>query len=169
MRALKERINWRWPRGWKAWGIILILFVVGFDITTTPEATHKYSHRKSVTPTGLVASRPTPIQGSQFTGRCYAGRRHQRQLSLTAAGLFFGDDEYRGGGFVLPWCSHTKAARPFRKWAWLAGGIIFALKHIYAWWLVLGDATVLGIAGAYFFGPRQLASNHAHALYPRRL
>jgi hypothetical protein len=24
--SLKERINWHWPRGWKAWGLILILF-----------------------------------------------------------------------------------------------------------------------------------------------
>jgi hypothetical protein len=22
LRALKERTNWRWPRGWKQWGII---------------------------------------------------------------------------------------------------------------------------------------------------
>ena len=33
LRALKERINWRWPRGWKNWGLILILFVVGFGIS----------------------------------------------------------------------------------------------------------------------------------------
>jgi hypothetical protein len=27
LRALKERIHWRWPRGWKTWGFILVLFV----------------------------------------------------------------------------------------------------------------------------------------------
>ena len=32
LRALKERIHWRWPRGWKAWGIVLLLFVVGFGL-----------------------------------------------------------------------------------------------------------------------------------------
>lgn len=33
MHALKERINWRWPRGWKRWVGLLILFVAGFGIS----------------------------------------------------------------------------------------------------------------------------------------
>ena len=33
LRSLKERIHWHWPRGWKAWVIILLLFVAGFGIS----------------------------------------------------------------------------------------------------------------------------------------
>ena len=32
-RTLKERIHWHWPRGWKTWGIILIVFVLGVSLT----------------------------------------------------------------------------------------------------------------------------------------
>jgi len=58
-----------------------------------------------------------------------------------------GEDLYYRGALI------PKMHGIFGKWAWLAGGIIFALKHIYIWWAVIGDALTLGVFGAFFFGP----------------
>jgi membrane protease YdiL (CAAX protease family) len=57
-----------------------------------------------------------------------------------------GEDTYYRG-MLIP-----KLHGLFGRWAWLAGGVLFALKHFYVWWRIQ-EALPLGLAGAFMFGP----------------
>jgi len=152
LRALKERINWRWPRGWKNWGIILILFVVGFGISQLlqPMSTAIASvlpppdwFPASQHPFKEVNSLEDALPGVVFKGN------YLFLLLVLFSGTMniVGEDLYYRGALI------PKLHGLFGKWAWLAGGIIWPLKHIYVWWRFIGDAGALGIVGAYTFGP----------------
>ena len=58
-----------------------------------------------------------------------------------------GEDLYYRGTLI------PKLHGLFGKWAWLAGGIIFAVKHCYVWWELASEPGVIGLVGAYIFGP----------------
>jgi membrane protease YdiL (CAAX protease family) len=58
-----------------------------------------------------------------------------------------GEDLYYRGAMI------PKLHGLFGKWAWLAGAVIWPVKHLYVWWNVLGNTVILGLAGAYIFGP----------------
>jgi hypothetical protein len=61
--------------------------------------------------------------------------------------LLWDEDLYYRGALI------PKLHGLFGKWAWLAGGIIWLLKHVYVWWRFIPDAGSLGLVGAYTFGP----------------
>ena len=160
LRALKERINWRWPRGWKAWGIILILFVVGFGITTILQQLTTPAIAKVLPPPDWWPAGQHPFKEVNSLADAMPGVVIKGNYLLLLLVVFsgtmniVGEDLYYRGALI------PKLHGLFGKWSWLAGGIIFALKHIYAWWLVLGDATALGIAGAFIFGPMGSLRSH---------
>jgi hypothetical protein len=153
LSALKERIHWRWPRGWKKWGIILILFVVGFGITTLLQQLTIPAIAKVLPPPDWWPADQHPFKEvnsleDALPGVVFKGNYLFLLLVLFSGTMnIVGEDLYYRGALI------PKLHGLFGRWAWLAGGIIFALKHIYAWWLVLGDAMALGIVGAYFVGP----------------
>jgi membrane protease YdiL (CAAX protease family) len=57
-----------------------------------------------------------------------------------------GEDTYYRGVLI------PKLHGLFGRWAWVMGGLLFALKHVYVWWRVQ-EALPLGLAGAFMFGP----------------
>ena len=152
LRALKERINWRWPRGWKNWGIIIILFVVGFGISQLLSFTAP-AIAEVVPPPDWFPATQHPFKEvnsveDAFPGVVLTGNYLFLLLVLFSGTMnIVGEDLYYRGALI------PKLHGLFGKWAWLAGGIIFALKHIYVWWNVIFNAGALGIVGAYFFGP----------------
>jgi hypothetical protein len=152
LRALKERIHWRWPRGWKAWAIIVVLFVVGFGISQLLQPLS--------TAIGSVLPPPDWFPASQHSLKevnsvqdAYPGVVLKGNYLFLLLALFsgtmniVGEDLYYRGALI------PKLHGLFGKWAWLAGGIIWPLKHIYVWWRFIPDAGAMGLAGAYMFGP----------------
>jgi len=152
LRALKERINWRWPRGWKKWGIILILFVVGFGISQLLQFTTPAIASVLPPPDWFPADKhPFKEVNSledNLPGVVFKGNYLFLLLVLFSGTMnIVGEDLYYRGALI------PKLHGLFGKWAWLAGGIIWPLKHIYVWWELISTAGAMGIVGAYIFGP----------------
>ena len=152
LSALKERIHWQWPRGWKAWGIILILFVVGFGISQLLQPTSTAIASVLPPPDWFPASQH-PFKEVKSLEDAMPGVVFKGNVLFLLLVLFsgtmniVGEDLYYRGALI------PKLHGLFGKWAWLAGGILWPLKHIYVWWRFVADAASLGVVGAYIFGP----------------
>jgi hypothetical protein len=152
LRALKERIHWRWPRGWKTWGIILGLFVVGFGISQLLQPLSTAIASVLPPPDWFPASQH-PFKEVRSVQDAYPGVVLKGNYFFLLLALFsgtiniVGEDLYYRGALI------PKLNGLFGKWAWLAGGMIWPLKHLYVWWRFIPDAGALGLAGAYIFGP----------------
>ena len=152
LQALKERIHWRWPRGWKAWGIILLLFVVGFGISQFLQPLSAAIARVFPPPDWFPAAQH-PFKKVNSVQDAYPGVVLKGNYVFLLLALFtgtvniVGEDLYYRGALI------PKLHGLFGRCAWLAGGIIWTLKHIYVWWRFIADAGALGFAGAYIFGP----------------
>jgi hypothetical protein len=152
LRALRERIHWHWPRGWRAWGIILILFVVGFGLSQLLQPLSAAIASVFPPPDWFPASQH-PFKEVNSVQDALPGLVFRGNVLFLLLVLFsgtmniVGEDLYYRGALI------PKLRGLFGGWAWLAGGIIWLLKHIYVWWRFIGDAGALGIVGAYIFGP----------------
>ena len=152
LHALKERIHWHWPRGQKTWGIILILIVLGFGLSQLLQPLSTVIAKLLPPPDWFPASQ-NPLKEvnsleEALPGVVFKGN-YLFLLLVIFSGLMniVGEDLYYRGALI------PKLHGLFGKWAWVAGGIIWPLKHIYVWWRFIADATALGIVGAYIFGP----------------
>ncbi len=151
-RALKERINWHWPRGRKPWVLIGVLFVLGFAsvMLLSPLAT---ATAEALPPPDWFPAEQHPLKEVNSLADALPGVALAGNFLFLAAYLFVttmnivGEDLYYRGAFI------PKLEGLFGRWAWLVGGIIWPLKHIYVWWRAIPDALGLGLVGAYIFGP----------------
>jgi hypothetical protein len=152
LRALKERIHWRWPRGWKAWLIVLFVFVVGFGVSQLLQPT-KQAIASVLPPPDWFPAAKHPFKELNSLGDGYPGVVFKGNVLFLLLVLFegtiniVGEDLYYRGALI------PKLRGLFGKWAWLIGGILFALKHSYVWWELASEPGVIGIVGAYIFGP----------------
>jgi hypothetical protein len=152
LRALKERIHWRWPRGWKAWGLVLVLFVAGWGVSLLLQPLSTAIARVLPPPDWFPASQH-PFKEVNSLEDALPGVAFKGNVPFLLLFLFsgvmniVGEDLYYRGALI------PKLHGLFGKWAWLAGGIVWPLKHVYVWWRFIADAGALGIAGAYIFGP----------------
>jgi hypothetical protein len=152
LHALKERIHWRWPRGWKAWVLILVLFVVGFSISQLLQPLSTAIASALPPPDWFPASQH-PLKEVNSVQDAYPGVVLKGNYLFLLLALFsgtmniVGEDLYYRGALI------PRLHGVFGRWAWLAGGIIWPLKHIYVWWRFIGDAGAMGLVGAYIFGP----------------
>jgi hypothetical protein len=151
-RALKERIHWHWPRGWKTWGIILVTFLLGFGLTILMQPLSAATAKLLPPPDWFPASQH-PLKEAEsleenLPGVVFTGNYLFLLLVLfTGTMNIVGEDLYYRAALI------PKLHGLFGKWAWVAGGLIWPLKHIYVWWRAFPDALGLGLAGAYVFGP----------------
>jgi hypothetical protein len=152
LRALKERIHWRWPRGWKAWLIILILFVVGFGVSQLLQPT-KQAIAGVVPPPDWFPASKHPFKEVNSLGDAYPGVVFGGNYLFLLLVLFNGTMNIVGEELYYRGALIPKLHSLFGKWAWLAGGILFTLKHSYVWWELTGEAVPIGMVGAYIFGP----------------
>jgi membrane protease YdiL (CAAX protease family) len=148
--ALRTRLNLRWG-GWKAWVLFLVVFVVAFALTqplipistiTATAAPPPDWFPAAQNPFKEVNSVEDALPGVVFKGNIL----FLLIFLLTGVMNIIGEDTYYRG-MLIP-----KLHGLFGRWAWLMGGLIFTLKHLYVWWRVQ-EALLLGIAGAFMFGP----------------
>ena len=148
--ALHSRLNLRWG-GWKAWGLFIVVFVVGFAIAQLLVPTSTITAAAAPPPDWFPASQnplkevnslQDAIPGVLFKGNFL----FLALMLLTDAMNIIGEDSYYRGVLI------PKLHGLFRRWAWFAGGLVFTLKHVYVWWRVQ-EVLPLGIAGAFMFGP----------------
>jgi hypothetical protein len=152
LRALSERIHWHWPRGWKTWGIIVILFVLGFGLSQLLQPL-SVAIAKMLPPPDWFPASQNPLKEvnslqDALPGVVFKGNYFFLVLVLFSGTMnIVGEDLYYRGVLI------PKLHGLFGKWAWVAGGVIWPLKHIYVWWRFVADAALLGVVGAYAFGP----------------
>jgi membrane protease YdiL (CAAX protease family) len=148
--ALKTRLNLRWG-GWKAWIVFLVMFAAAFALTFPLITTSKTTAVIAPPPNWFPASQ-NPLKEVNGVGDALPGVEFSGNIPFLILFLFTGvtniiaeDTYYRG--ILIP-----KLHGLFGQWAWLAGGLVFALKHIYVWWRIQ-EVLPLAIAGAFLFGP----------------
>ncbi len=153
LSALRKRINWRWVRGWKNWGIVLILFVLGFGLSMLFAQPINRSMAEILPPPDWFPATQHPLKEVRGFEDALPGVKIGGNILLLLVFLFntsmniIGEDLYYRGALI------PKLHGLFGRWAWLAGGIIWPIKHLYVWWNVPGNTVLLGIIGAYIFGP----------------
>lgn len=153
IRALKQRVHWRWVRGWKNWALVIILFVVGFGVATF---TSQYEKVLATVPGFVPPDWMPPGQHplkevnslqDALPGIVLAGNYLFLAFFLLDGTLNIVGEELYWRGALQP-----KLEGVFGRWAWLAAGTLFFLKHFYVRWRYPGVWT-LGPIGAYIFGP----------------
>lgn len=154
VNALRDRIHWRWPKGWKAWVMVVIVFILGMSLSMMMGPVN----RSLASVPGFVppewwptASNPNiQVKGAAdvFPDVSLEGN-FLFVLLYFIIGLVFniGGEEIYYRGFLLP-----RMRGVFGKWDWVANGVLFTLKHVYQRWLYPG-ILVGGLSFAFAFGP----------------
>jgi len=152
--ALRDRIRWRWPKGWKAWVLAGIVFILGMSLSMAMGPVN----RALATVPGFVppewwpaASNPTiQVKGAAdvFPDIRLEGNFLFVLLYFIIGLVFniFGEEIYYRG-FLLP-----RMRGVIDKWDWVANGVLFTLKHVYQRWLYPG-LLVGGLGFAFAAGP----------------
>jgi len=152
--ALRDRIRWSWPKGWKSWVLAGIVFILGMSLSMMMGPVN----RSLASVPGFVppdwwpaASNPTvQVKGAAdvFPDISLKGN-FLFVLLYFIVGLVFniGGEEIYYRGFLLP-----RMRGVFGKWDWVANGVLFTLKHVYQRWLYPG-ILVGGLGFAFTAGP----------------
>ena len=152
--ALRDRIRWRWPKGWNAWMLAGIVFILGMSLSMAMGPVNRAlaSVPGFAPPEWWPAvSNPTIQVNSAndvFPDIALEGN-FLFVLLYFVIGLVFnilGEEVYYRG-FLLP-----RMRDAFGKWDWVANGVLFTLKHIYQRWLFPG-ILVGGLGFAFAAGP----------------
>jgi membrane protease YdiL (CAAX protease family) len=152
--ALRERIRFRWPSGWKAWAIAGVLLVLGMGLSMAMgPANRALASLPGFTPPEWwpAASNPTvQINGpaDAFPDISLKGNFLFVALYFVIGLVFniFGEEIYYRGYLLL------RMRDAFGRWDWVANGVLFTLKHFYQRWLYPG-VLVGGLAFAFAAGP----------------
>jgi membrane protease YdiL (CAAX protease family) len=152
--ALRDRIRLRWPKGWKAWTLAAVVFVLGMGVSMAigpvnralasvpgfaPPAWWGAASNPTVKVTGAADVFPDIIlEGNYLFALLYI-----------VIGLVFnivGEESYYRG-YLLP-----RMRGAFGRWDWVANGVLFTLKHVYQRWLFPG-ILIGGLSFAFAAGP----------------
>jgi membrane protease YdiL (CAAX protease family) len=154
LSALRDRIRLRWPRGWKAWSLATVVFLLGIGLGMAMGP----ANRTLASVPGFVpppwwppASNPTvQVNGAAdaFPDVHLAGNYLFVTVYCLIGLVFniFGEEIYYRG-YLLP-----RMRGAFGRWDWVANGILFTLKHVYQRWLYPG-ILVGGLSFAFAAGP----------------
>lgn len=148
---LRDRIRWHWPKGWRRWGIAVVVFAVAYGAVTLLMPTQD----------PIVDAAPPPEWLPDHPDREFDSLQDgYPDVELEGNYLFF---VYRFIilGFILNMIGEElyyraallpKMRAVFGKGDWVANGIGFAVKHLYYWWRV-PFLVPAGLGIAFFFGP----------------
>jgi membrane protease YdiL (CAAX protease family) len=152
--ALRDRIRWRWPKGWKAWTLAAVVFVLGMSLSMAmgPVSRALASVPGFIPPAWWgTGNNPTvQVEGAAdvFPDVNLEGNYLFALLYIVIGLVFnvFGEEIYYRG-YLLP-----RMRGAFGKWDWVANGVLFTLKHVYQRWLFPG-ILVGGLSFAFAAGP----------------
>jgi membrane protease YdiL (CAAX protease family) len=152
--GLRDRIRWHWPKGWKAWVLAGIVFILGMSLSMMMGPVN----RSLTSVPGFVPPAWWPA-ASNPTIQVKGATDVFPDISLEGNFLFIlfyfligfvlniGGEEIYYRGYLLP-----RMRGVFGKWDWVANGVLFTLKHIYQRWLYPG-ILVGGLGFVFAAGP----------------
>ncbi len=140
--ALRDRIRWKWPKGWRAWLTALGVLVAGMALSLMMGGAGDpaLAAVPGFIPPDWSPQPATPLyrlpagQQMHFPGYGFAGKLSFCAV-VSCVGLvfnIFGAELYYRG-FLMP-----KYGPFFGSWDWVANGVLFTLKHVYQRWLFRG-------------------------------
>lgn len=152
--ALRDRIRLHWPKGWKAWSVAVMVFILGMTLSMVMGTVNRaLASAPGFTPPAWwpAASNPTvAVQGAAdvFPDVNLPGNYWFVLLYFGIGLVFniFGEEIYYRG-YLLP-----RMRGVFGRWDWIANGVLFTLKHVYQRWLFPG-ILVGGLSFAFAAGP----------------
>jgi membrane protease YdiL (CAAX protease family) len=147
---LKARLLLKWS-GWKAWGLFVLLFILAFT-ATFPLMNLSPKIASLLPPPVWFPASQNPLKEVNSISDAYPGIVFEHNyvflllVVFTALMNIFGEDIYYRGVLI------PKLNGLFGRLSWVAGGLIFMVKHLYVWWRCL-EVFPLAFAGAFFAGP----------------
>lgn len=154
-KALRDRINWRFPDTWWKWVAALVIFVVAVGLGMfTSQFSADLATVPGFIPPDWFPALMNPLKEvnsvqDAFPDINLAGNYLFFFLQFGVRSIVFniiGEELYYRGAL------QPKMRGVFGRWTWLANGIGFVLKHSYFRWNFPGIWTS-GPALAYVFGP----------------
>jgi membrane protease YdiL (CAAX protease family) len=152
--GLRDRIRLRWPKGWKAWTVAVVLLILGMSLSMVmgPVNRSLASVPRFVPPAWWPANSNPNVEvksaADVFPDVNLVGNYGFVLLYflIGLVGNIFGEEIYYRG-YLLP-----RMRDAFGRWDWVANGVLFTLKHVYQRWLY-HDILVSGLAFAFAAGP----------------
>lgn len=152
--ALRDRIRLRWPKGWKAWTLAAVVFVLGMGVSMAIGPVNRaLASVPGFAPPAWwgAASNPTvKVTGAAdvFPDIILEGNYLFALLYIVIGFVFniVGEESYYRG-YLLP-----RMRGAFGRWDWVANGVLFTLKHVYQRWLFPG-ILIGGLSFAFAAGP----------------
>ena len=149
--ALRERINWRWPKGWKVWGIFVVGFLLFFSLAMFISPTTEGIAEVISVPDWMPGH---PLKEIDSLQAGYPDINFEgnwlffiiQNFVVVIIFNMFGEELYYRAAL------QPKMRGVFGKWDWVANGVGFALKHLYFWWRV-PMLIPAGLGFAFIFGP----------------
>jgi len=149
--ALRERINWRFPKSWKKWLMFAAAFAAAFGLSMALNPTAEAIAKISTIPDWMPGH---PLKTVNSIQDVYPDINLKgnwifffvQNFIVTIVGNMFGEELYYRGAL------QPKMRGVFGKWAWAANGILFAVKHAYFWWRI-PMLIPAGLGFAFIFGP----------------
>jgi len=155
LKALRDRINWRFPDTWRKWVAALVIFVVAVGLGTfTSQFSADLATVPGFIPPDWFPATMNPLKEvnsvqDAFPDVNLPGNYLFLFFQFGIVGLIFnmiGEELYYRGAL------QPKMRGVFGRWDWLANGVLFILKHSYFRWNFPAIWTA-GPALAYVFGP----------------
>ena len=154
LAALRKRIRWNWPKGWRAWLIAVVVLIAAMALSMMMGGANRAlaSVPGFVPPEWWPAASNPNVQVSSaadFFPDIVLEGNFLFVLIYFVIGLVFNiyGEEIYYRGFLMP-----KMHGVFGSWDWVANGVLFTLKHVYQRWLYPG-ILVGGLGFAFTFGP----------------
>jgi membrane protease YdiL (CAAX protease family) len=153
--GLRDRARLRWPKGWKMWLLALVVIVLAFALGMLTGPIHKsvasipgFTPPDWWPPISNPNAEVTSVEG-MFPDMNLAGNWLFFIMWFIVFGLIFNiiGEELYYRSFLLP-----KMRGVFGRWAWVANGVLFTLKHIYQRWIYFGILPG-ALAFAFLGGP----------------
>lgn len=151
LSSLRERIHWRFPKGWKKWLAFVAVFIVAYALSMMLSPVSDAIAKVSNIPDWMPGH---PLKEVNSIQEAYPDIHLQGNFLFFFVQNFiviillnmFGEELYYRAAL------QPKMKGVFGKWNWVAAGVGFAFKHLYWWWRV-PMLIPAGMAFAFIFGP----------------
>lgn len=151
LSSLRERINWRFPRGWKKWLAFVAVFIGAYALSMAASLTVDAIAKVSSIPDWMPGH---PLKEVNSIQEAYPDVNLNGNLLFFLIRNFvvvilmnmFGEELYYRAAL------QPKMRAVFGRGNWVAAGVGFGLKHLYWWWRV-PMLIPAGLGFAFIFGP----------------